>query len=95
MRSLSAVRLTFMAKPDEATTNNEPPKEERIEFLAPSELAEQMREKAKKRGWSLGAVLRALGALWVQEDIITAEDVGKQIERAPKTKKKKSSAAKK
>ena len=77
-----------MAKPDEESPNKEPPKEERIEFLAPSDLAEKMREKAKKRGWSLGAVLRALGALWVEEDVISAEDVGKQSERAPKTRKK-------
>lgn len=77
-----------MAKPTTEGSNSEPPKEERIEFLAPAELAEQMRTKAKQRGWSLGAVLRALSALWVQEDIVSAEDVGKQTERAPKTKKK-------
>ena len=95
MRRLSAVRLAFMPKSNDDTTNNEPPKEERIEFLAPSELAEQLRTKAKKRGWSLGAVLRALSALWVEEDIVSAEDVGKQTERAPKTKKKKPESAKK
>jgi hypothetical protein len=46
------------------------------------------RDKAKSRGWTLSSVLRALVRLWVDEDVVTAEDVGKESERAPRTKKK-------
>jgi len=41
------------------------------------------RTKAKKMGWSLSSVVRALLRLWVQEDVISAEDVGEASERAP------------
>ncbi len=48
------------------------------------------RKKAKKMGWSLSSVVRALLRLWVTEDVISSDDVGEASERAAyKTRKPK------
>lgn len=52
------------------------------------ELHEAAKKKAQDYGWSFGSVVRALLRLWVQEDVISAKDVGNESERAPKTRKK-------
>jgi len=63
-------------------------KDERLEIRIDSELAERAKRKAEERGWSLGSVMRALLNLWTDEDVISPEDVGRQIKRAKKRSKK-------
>lgn len=74
------------------------PKEDRIEIRVDRELAEKARQKASKRGWSLSGVMRGLLALWAEEDVIDARDVGAASTRAPykprKRKKRKDSSSK-
>lgn len=59
-------------------------KEERMELRLDPDLAERARQKAQQRGWTLSAVMRALLALWVDEDVIAPEEVGRYADRAPK-----------
>jgi hypothetical protein len=73
-------------QPSEKTEEH---KQENIEFRVDSDLAQKAREKAASRGWTLSSVLRALVGLWVEEDVIHAEDVAKANKRAPRTGKKK------
>ena len=65
-----------------------PSKDEKIEVRIDPELAKQAREKAEAHGWSLSSVIRALLALWVEEDVVHSKEVGKQNTRAPRSKKK-------
>ncbi len=65
-------------------------KEERFEVRLPRSLKRKAEEKAEKRGWTLASIVRSLLELWVDEDVVAPEDVGKAAKRA-KRKKKQSS----
>ena len=67
------------------TSKDEPPKDKEAELnvrLDP-ELKQKLQDKARSRGWTLGAVARALFRLWLEEDLISPEDVGEEQKRAP------------
>ena len=74
---------------------SKPAKEEKIEVRVDADLAEKAREKAESRGWSLSSVVRALLALWVDEDVIAPSDVGTAAKRASRSKKRKTGESKK
>lgn len=48
------------------------------------ELLNAASQKAESRGWSLGAVIRALLAYWIDEELLSPEDVGKHSRHAAK-----------
>ena len=75
---------------ESSESSGEREKDERLDVRLDPELARLVKQKAKSRGWALGAVVRSLLRLWVDEDIVSAEDVGRETERAPRRGKKKS-----
>jgi hypothetical protein len=62
--------------------------DERFDTRIDPELLRQAKDKARGRGWSLGAVIRALLRLWVSEDVIDANDVGQETTRAPRRQRR-------
>ena len=67
-----------MADPNTDDTDE---KGEKVETRLPASVKKQAQEKASKRGWRLSSVMRALIELWIQEDVITGEDVGRAEQR--------------
>ena len=63
-------------------------KSERVEIRLDDELAQAAKEKAEAHGWSLSSVIRALLGLWAEEDVISPDDVGRHMKRAPRKKKR-------
>lgn len=63
-------------------------KAEIIKLRVDPELKQQIEAKAESRGWSIGAVARALFRLWIDEDVISPEDVGEEQKRPPKKPRK-------
>ena len=61
-------------------------------------LDEQLRSdfeaKAKARGWPLTSIIRALMRLWVDEDVLSPEDVSAEQKTAPKGGDRRSAKAK-
>ena len=74
--------------PAQPNPSDPPPKAERLELRLDPELARQVKEKARRRGWSLAAVMRALLARWVDEDVVEPIEVGQQSDRAPRKKRR-------
>jgi len=64
-------------------------KDEELKFRVDPELRRQAEEKANTHGWSLSSVMRALLRLWVQEDVVSAADVGAEKKRTPRKSRKK------
>ena len=59
------------------------PKAGELKIRTDLDTIKQAKAKAKKYGWSLSSVVRALLRLWVSEDVISSDDVGEASERAP------------
>jgi len=56
----------------------------RVDVRIDPNLYDEAARKAESRGWSLSSVIRALLALWVQEDVLDPRDVGLQRKHASK-----------
>jgi hypothetical protein len=70
-------------------------KDEMVRIRASKSLMARVRKKLRARGgWSLAAVTRALWEVWLEEDVINADDVARQVDTAPKRRKKDSEAKK-
>ena len=68
--------------------DNEPDeKDEKVETRIPTSLKRKAQDKAASRGWRLSSVIRALLELWVQEDVVSGEDVGRAERRNSRTPK--------
>ena len=80
---------TLSKQLDSAKSNKVlPPKNVDIIFRLDPDLKRRVEEKAQTRGWSVGAVLRALLRTWLEEDIVDATEVGSENLRAPKKQRK-------
>ena len=64
-------------------------KDEELKFRVDPELRKLAEAKADTHGWSLSSVMRALLRLWVQEDVVSAADVGAEKKRTPRKPRKK------
>lgn len=64
-------------------------KGQRLEIRLDDELAQAAQKKADAHGWTLSSVVRALLGLWVEEGVISPDDVGRQVKRAPRKPKPK------
>ncbi len=70
---------SYDSEPDE--------KDEKVETRIPRSLKKKAQDKAASRGWRLSSVIRALLQLWVDEDLVSGEDVGRAERRNPRTTK--------
>jgi hypothetical protein len=64
-----------------------PPKDVKFQIRLDAELAEQARDKAAQLG-GLAPVIRALLRRWVKDDLITFEDIARELPRAPQKSRK-------
>jgi hypothetical protein len=64
------------------------PKDKKLIIRIETDLAETAQRKALRHG-GLSAVVRALIRLWVEKDIVTAEEIARANERASKRPPKK------
>jgi hypothetical protein len=64
-----------------------PPKEDTLLVRLDAELAEKVREKASRFGGT-SAVIRALLRRWVEQDIVSADDVLAEIGRGQQPRRK-------
>jgi hypothetical protein len=76
---------TLRGMPESTTPQ---PKDVKFQIRLDTELAEQAREKAAKSG-GLAPVIRALLRRWLQEDLVSFEDIARELPRAPQKARKK------